>query len=216
MAKDAPRALSDAFLAVAAAVFFDSDWITFCRVFIDTNGPIGECLCRLFKWISPVVKTRVLDPVAHLKELAAQQYLDISFQSLDLSMPSVGIAGDDVVQQALDTALNRDPCRKCWNKKALVRDSGPVSIQVAAGLRDLHCCQLCIRGFAVGPSVSASSPRSAERRCAALALQSKDLEQSASSSIGVIRDALMDIATPNNATPNDETRRALLRRLKNR
>ena len=128
-------------------------------------------------------------------------------------MPSVGSAGDDVVQQALDTALNRDPCRKCWNKKALVRDSGPVSIQVAAGLRDLHCCQLCIRGFAVGPSVSASSPRSAERRCAALALQSKDLEQSARSSICVIRDALEDNATPNNATPNDETRRAPLWRL---
>ncbi len=49
IAKDAPRALSDVFLALAAAIFLDSDWISFCRVMLDKQSLIGKCLARLVK-----------------------------------------------------------------------------------------------------------------------------------------------------------------------
>ena len=57
-------------------------------------------------------------------------------------------------------------------------------MEVAAKLRDLHCCQLHIQNLPVGPSVAASSPRSAERRCATLALQSESPNMSMEEVIG--------------------------------
>ena len=57
-------------------------------------------------------------------------------------------------------------------------------MQVAPKLRDLHFCQLHIQNLPVGPSVAASSLRSAERRCATLALQSENPNMSMEEAIG--------------------------------
>merc|ERR1719162_897004 len=75
---DAPRALSDALLAVVAAVFLDSDWSTVVRVF----DPIFKRHVLDYYFIPEMVRgdggpSPSVDPVSHLRRLAAEKELDL-------------------------------------------------------------------------------------------------------------------------------------------
>ncbi len=190
MVRDAPRALSDAFLALAAAIFLDSDWISFCRTMLNMQSSIGKCLSRMVKKVKerpdiPSAEVSVLDPVTHLKILARRQRLTVQVKLLGVSSSDRQDLGTveearKAVLQSHDPSDPRDPHRgHTFDAMALLpigdRFSDPRT-QLVHELRDFHCARLWIGGFAVGPFVLAASPRSAARRCALLALRGKDGE----------------------------------------
>ena len=205
MAKDAPRALSDAFLALAAALFLGSDWMSFCSTMLNTQSSIGQCLARLVKKVDehpdlPGADVSILDPLAHLKSLAAKEHVAAHVQLLSLPSRTNDKEELETMEDALDTVRQssaRDPHRgHTFHKMVLLplpTRSGtdvPSHIHVAAGLRDFHCARLWIGGFAVGPFVLAASPRSAVRRCAAFALQGIDGEAQTEKVLRTIRELL--------------------------
>jgi dsRNA-specific ribonuclease len=194
---DAPRVLSDTLLAVAAAVFLDSDWTTFHRLFDS-----------LFKdHLMPKMFTDEMtgadggpvdsgDPVAHLRRLADSEGLALAVcrvpapvaedthNSPCLWTSIVKAYADDEGMQKLDPFRGRafDPSALPLFSspphlmEPAQKDQDPIYLEtkdrqclIAGTLRDFNFCSLSLGGIAVGPPIGAASPRSAARRCASLA-----------------------------------------------
>jgi hypothetical protein len=151
-ARDAPRALSDTLLAVAAAVFLDTNWSTFQKLFDPFfQAHVLDTMLQEQMTSADGGLAASGDPVAHLQRLAG---------SVGLSM-EVHFAGAELV------ANQPDLCRgRTFDTSGLSPDT---SSTPPSGLRDVHVCSLWIGGIQVGPPVAAASPRSATRRCASLA-----------------------------------------------
>jgi dsRNA-specific ribonuclease len=151
-ARDAPRALSDTLLAVAAAVFLDTSWITFHKVF------------------GSVFKVHLLDKMFHDQMTSADGGLTTSGDPVAHLQRLAGIAGlsmEVCPAEAALVAANPDLCRgRTFAKSGLSPDTSSTHPSV---LRDVHVCSLWIEGIQIGPHVTAASPRSAIRRCASLA-----------------------------------------------
>lgn len=73
---DAPRILSDALLAVIAAVFLDSDWLSCAKVFQRLFGDLISKICD-------AEGLSALDPVANLQHLAAREGLAAEMHPVD-------------------------------------------------------------------------------------------------------------------------------------
>ena len=131
------------------------------------------------------------DPVAHLKRLGDKTGLCIKVKSLRSCIFEVG-ANEPNITDALTSSLNRllDPSRgQAFCSMALAPQPpseendtviyNPNRCKTnqwtrALSLRNFNSCTLSINGYQVGPPVAATSPRSAERRCATLALGGGD------------------------------------------
>jgi dsRNA-specific ribonuclease len=151
-ARDAPRALSDTLLAVAAAVFLDTNWINFHRLF------------------GSVFKVHLLDKMFHDQMTSADGGITTSGDPVAHLQRLAGIAGlsmEVCPAEAALVAANTDLCRgRTFAKSGLSPDTSSTHPSV---LRDVHVCSLWIEGIQIGPHVTAASPRSATRRCASLA-----------------------------------------------
>jgi dsRNA-specific ribonuclease len=195
---DAPRMLSDTLLAVAAAVFLDSDWSTFRKVF----GAL--CIDHLMAKMLTDETTAADggpvdsgDPVAHLQRLADSEGLALAVRRVPAPVAEVAHNGPCLGTSVVKACANDvdmqelDPFRgRAFDPSALSLVSSPPHVMehaqkdqetidletkdrqclVAGGLRDFNFCSLSLGGIPVGPPIGAASPRSAARRCAVLAV----------------------------------------------
>ena len=191
---DAPRVLSDALLAIVAAVFLDSNWTTCKKVFtnkIFDKDILDHCIFDAKMIMPDGGPFSSGDPVAHLKRLGVKTGLPLAVRRLPPPACGASFASPNV-KDALTASLQQtmlDPSRGqafcpmalapappteeedkavCGEKRW--RRDWNHQCEMAFGLRDFNYCTLWVGGHSVGPPVAASSPRSAARRCASLAL----------------------------------------------
>ena len=228
---DAPRALSDALLAVAAAVFLDSDWSTVVRIF----EPIFKKHVLDFYFIAEMVRadggpSPALDPVSHLSRMAATEDLDLAIAVQRLPEPASAMAAEPRIHDAVSSAMRLntsnplDPGRGRAFEPLALAPAPPTmangflnpaaqrphdrkqQYQAAHTLRDFNFSELWIGGVPVGPPVGAASPHSAARRCARLALGGGDEGQTLEA-LRAVRAALLSAQSSEDAI--DRVRRAL-------
>jgi dsRNA-specific ribonuclease len=208
-ARDAPRALSDTFLAVAAAVFLDSDWNNFHRVFepVFKDHVIDKVIIQQMTSANggPVAAG---DPVSHLQRLAGSEGLALAV--LRVPPPVAGVAQPrpctwkSVLKMLANEQLaqDQDPCcglafdatalSLCYTQPLSMEP--PRQCEFVGELPDLHVFRLWLGGIPVGPPVRAASPRSAARRCASLALPGLTAED-----VRSVKKVMLKAASPKEA-----------------
>jgi dsRNA-specific ribonuclease len=175
-ASDAPRMMSDTFLAVAAAVFLDSDYITYSKVF-------KSIICKhVDNAVLKAVSSR--DRVAQIHgHPACRDCSSVGFVGVEFKQGSADWKDFMDIASGGSNVHVLDPCRgRAFDPQALSLVPSPSSIadqasshqhialkwRIALSLRDFHLCKLQVDGIDVGPPIGASSPRSATQRCSAL------------------------------------------------
>ena len=229
---DAPRALSDALLALVAAVCRDGGWSTMVRIF----KPIFEKHVLDHFFIPEMIRrdggpAPAADPVSHLHRLAAKENLAVGIQQLP-EPESTAVAGPrvhDAVTSAmrLNTSNSLDPGRGRSFEPMALAPAPPTAVnatlsdadqrrhdrlkqhQGAFTLRDFNPCSLWLGGVLVGPVVGSSSPRSAQRRLASLVLGGND-DGETSRALRAAALALDDAQSSDEA--HEKVRRVLLER----
>ena len=161
---DAPRVLSDVFLACAAAVFLDSDWRQFRKIF----EPLIQK--HLFRQGDDAQAEKPVDPVRCAQHLARQAALQFEVKKKT--------AENTTVDELLAFIRRAEESQFfCINSLAaappdaenttLQRDQ----VERAFALRDFHMYEPMLgnakgESLALADPVVAASPRSAQRRCA--------------------------------------------------
>jgi dsRNA-specific ribonuclease len=180
---DAPRVLSDTLLALAAAVFLDSDWSNFHRVFASLFK--DHLMAKMFTDEMTAADGGPVDsgdPVSHLQRLADSEGVALEVRRVPAPVAEVAHKSPCLwtsIVKACAAEQNLDPFRgRAFDHSALVaqKHQDPIDLKtkdrqctVAGGLRDFNFCSLSLGGIPVGPPIGAASPRSAARRCASLA-----------------------------------------------